>query len=75
MNMVEKVVKEIRKLEGCYVGCNHCKGVARAAIEAMKELTEEMLNAFGGHYGYTPSENRAKAFPIYRAIIEAALKE
>ena len=78
--MIERVAKALRKADveienNKGFSDNHYLILAKAAIEAMREPTEEVLNAFGGHYGFTPPENRAKALPIYQAIIDAALKE
>jgi hypothetical protein len=49
---------------------------ARAAIEAMREPTAEMLNAaFGFHYRLGTGLGRAKALADMNAMIDAALKE
>ncbi len=65
--MVERVGKVLRMIEGCHEGCNHCKRAAKAAIEAMKEPTQAMIKA--GDL----SENMA--VEVWKDMVEAALKE
>lgn len=66
MNMVEKVVTQIAKLEGCNIECSHCRKIAKSAILAMREPTEEMIDA---------GLNRPIGVKIWTAMIDAALKD
>lgn len=89
MTMIEKVARALYERESKRrkhtVGSNillpwdECKTAfmedACVAIEAMRDPSEEILNAFGGHYGFSPPENRDKALPKWHAMIDAALKE
>lgn len=67
--MIERIVKVVSGVEGCKTNCSHCRKIAKAAIAAMREPTEEMLIA--GHCT-TASDHLEMG---YQAMIDAALKE
>lgn len=67
MNMIEKVANAISdKVMGDQSITDNCHAAAKAAIEAMKEPTEEMLK---------DSERYYNAWAYYQSMIDAALKE
>jgi len=65
MNMVEKVAKALHKADVDCLGANW-DDLARAAIEAMKEPTDEMVRA---------SSRADNVIDAYELMISAALKE
>lgn len=66
--MVERVAKAIYDNSGMtYSNQQYYQGLAKAAIAAMREPTEEMVNAYNNQ---EPLSREA-----YRAMIDAALKE
>lgn len=91
MSMVEKVARAIYEAtpfpntEGPYEAQTDeyrrmCKVLARAAIEALREPTEEMANE-GMNAGtdaddpYEPGNMSSATIPIWQAMLDAALKE
>lgn len=69
MNMIEKVARAIQKAERSTSSLRFFYPVAKAAIEAMKEPTEEMIEAFSS----TAHDEYIKR--CWDKAIEAALKE
>lgn len=74
-SMVERVAKAIRDCEASHDGSlpwiEHC---ARAAIEAMREPTQAMLDA-GDEYDMQFVDEGGYPWEYYRVMIDAALKE
>lgn len=68
MNMIEKVAKEIALADGSQMTMEIYNHLAKAAIEAMREPTEEMKNVETGSIYYTQVE-------LWHSFIDAALKE
>lgn len=67
MNMIERVARAIYDNEHSERTMGECISHAKAAIEAMREPTEEMINNCPG-YSDDVRDN-------YKAMIDAALKE
>jgi len=70
MTMIEKVARAIEKAE---LG-NNWEAQARAAIEAMREPTEEMAQRGGAHLGLSPRD-RFSMKAAWKKMIDAALNE
>lgn len=62
--MIEKVARAIVKEDGSFTVIDYHRGLARAAIEAMREPTEAMLSA---------ARKQHDLVGTWQAMIEAAL--
>lgn len=72
MDMIERVAKALSQQldkDGYYVDA------ARAAIEAMREPTEAMVEAFDTDVDAWISEKIEDPMHLYKVMIDAALKE
>ena len=68
MNMIDKIARAMAKQQGEAVFWVSYIEMAKAAIEAMREPTEEMKNIETGSIHYTQVE-------LWNEFINAALKE
>lgn len=78
MNMIEKIARVIQGLEGCSVdNCNHCKEIAKAAITAMREPTNDMANEYFKLRKEVGDINATACFnvSVWETMIDAALKD
>ena len=68
--MIEQVARALLVADRSAITPDYYQRMARAAIEAMREPTEAMLDA-----GVNFRERNARTEQIWQAMIDAALKE
>jgi hypothetical protein len=69
-SMIERVARALLVADRSAITPDYYQRMARAAIEAMREPTEAMLDA-----GVNFRERNARTEQIWQAMIDAALKE
>ena len=79
MDMIERVAKCI--YADCGLSLNECRGLARAAIAAMREPTEEMVAVGYDNFMWGPCGSTSDDLPdanpndVWIDMIDAALEE